>query len=367
MAKKTKEEEYDIYSLKEEKKKKNKKKSTKKIENKEESNQFSFDKEIVIGVTKVPEQRKQKKEITNKKKRKTNTQNKKSNEKNIKENNVKTKKEVQTKKKNTNKQRKVKKNIVLSPEEQENRSRKNKTRNRIIKYVILIILFIIVILVTMFSPLFNIKNIVVNGNEKVTQNEIISLSQIQIAQNTFKLNKNKIKEQIKQNAYINKVNINRKLPSTIEIVVEERKTAYLLEYAGSYVYVDKNGYILEISTEKLNLPILQGAETSSEEFTIGKRLCKNDLEKFSTVWKIVELAETNNLLNMITRIDIENKENYKLIFETKEKVAYIGNESDLNTKILTIISILEKEEGKAGEIFVNMDLNKEYPIFRQRV
>ena len=29
--------------------------------------------------------------------------------------------------------------------------------------------------------------------------------------------------------------------------------------------------------------------------------------------------------------------------------------------------VLEENESKAGEIFVNMDLNKENPIFRERV
>ena len=219
----------------------------------------------------------------------------------------------------------------------------------------------------MLSPLFNIKIIEVQGNEKITQKEIISLSQLQIEENTFKINKNKIRKEIKQNAYIDEVTITRKLPSAVIIKVEERKIAYLLEYAGSYVYLDKNGYILEINAEKLELPILQGASTLTENFIVGKRLANEDLEKLSTIQKIMELAKISEIDNLITRIDIENKENFKLIFESKEKVAYLGDNSNLNTKILTIKSILEKEEGKAGEIFVDMDLNKEYPVFRERV
>ena len=273
-------------------------------------------------------------------------------------------KKKQTKKTSSKNDKKIKNKKVINKEEKE--IDKKKTMN-IIKYGMLGFLFIIVILTTMFSPLFNIKKIEVQGNEKITEKEIISLSQLQIEENTFKINKNKIRKEIKQNAYINEVTISRKLPSSVIIKVEERKIAYLLEYAGSYVYLDKNGYILEINSEKLELPIIQGASTLTENFIVGKRLVTEDLEKLATVQKIMELARISEIDSLITRIDIENKENLKLIFESKEKVAYIGDNSNLNTKILTIKSILEKEEGKAGEIFVNIDLNKEYPVFRERV
>ena len=131
--------------------------------------------------------------------------------------------------------------------------------------------------------------------------------------------------------------------------------------------MDKQGYLLEITQEKLELPILQGAMTKSEDFVVGNRLCLEDLETLSSIAKIMEIAEINEIAEFITGIDIADKSNIKLIFGKQEKTAYLGDNSNLNTKILTIKSVLEKEDGKAGEIFVNIDLNKEYPIFRERV
>ena len=110
--------------------------------------------------------------------------------------------------------------------------------------------------------------------------------------------------------------------------------------------------MLEINNEKLELPILQGASTETSDFAVGNRLCVEDLEKLSS---------------LITRINIENKQNIKLIFETKDKIAYLGDSTNLINKIPLVKKILEENESKAGEIFVNMDLNKENPIFRERV
>ena len=303
---------------------------------------FSFDDEMVIGVNK-------KREENTPKKKKNNTKN------NSKKN---------KKKKNNKKAKNKKTKRMLTDEEIEIQRIKRMKKLKIAKYLMLIALFITLIVVTMFSPLFNIKSIVVTGNNKITQNEIISLSQVQLEENTYKINKYKVKQRIKENAYIEDVTIKRKLPSELQISIVERQVAFMIEYGASFVYIDNQGYILEISENKLELPILQGIQTESAQFEAGKRLENEDLQKMNTVLKIMEIAKNNDISNIITRIDIEDEENYKIIFETKEKTAYLGDNSNLNTKILTIKAILEKNEGIAGEIFVNMDLNTNYPIFR---
>lgn len=345
MAKRMKEEAKKISN----KKKNRESKKKGKIENKPEDDKFCFDNEIIIGVTRKQEPAKNKKEKKKVEKAK----------------NKGTTKRKQVKKANKKSIAKNTKNIA--PEQQEKIMQKRKKKQKAIKWILILALLIVAILCAMFSPLFNIKKIEVQGNEIISKNEIISLSQIQLEENTFKLNKSQIKKQIKENAYIQSVIIVRKLPSEIVIKVEERKPAYLLEYAGSYIVIDKQGYMLEIKNEKMNLPVIQGAVTSTEEFKVGNRLCTEDLEKLAEILRIVEIAQVNDIYTIITGIDIENAENIKLIFESEDKVAYLGDSSNMNTKILMIKSIIEKEKGNPGEIFLNFDLNKKNPIFRERV
>ena len=345
MAKRMKEEAKKISN----KKKNRESKKKGKIENKPEDDKFCFDNEIIIGVTRKQEPAKNKKEKKKVEKAK----------------NKGTTKRKQVKK--ANKKSIVKNTKNIHPEQQEKIMQKRKKKQKAIKWILILALLIVAILCAMFSPLFNIKKIEVQGNEIISKNEIISLSQIQLEENTFKLNKSQIKKQIKENAYIQSVIIVRNLPSEIVIKVEERKPAYLLEYAGSYIVIDKQGYMLEIKNEKMNLPVIQGAVTSTEEFKVGNRLCTEDLEKLAEILRIVEIAQVNDIYTIITGIDIENAENIKLIFESEDKVAYLGDSSNMNTKILMIKSIIEKEKGNPGEIFLNFDLNKKNPIFRERV
>ena len=53
--------------------------------------------------------------------------------------------------------------------------------------------------------------------------------------------------------------------------------------------------------------------------------------------------------------------------EGEQKYVYLGDKTSLDTKMLYVKVILEKEKEHAGEIFVNMDLNQKNPFFREKV
>ena len=249
-----------------------------------------------------------------------------------------------------------------------NKKKKVTTKNKKItkKSIILFctILVIIAVLLILNSPLFNVKNIVVEGNATNSSEKIVSLSGLQTYTNIFKFNENDVIEKIKENAYIENVKIEKKLPSTVKIIVEERTPKYMLQFADSYVYINNQGYMLEISNEKLNIPILIGFTTDLSNIKAGNRITIDDLKKMDMVIKIYEAAKSNGLADLVTKIDISNDKNYTIILETEGKKVYLGDCSNLNTRILYLNSILEASKGKSGEIFLNMDLNEQNPYFR---
>ena len=178
-----------------------------------------------------------------------------------------------------------------------------------------------------------------------------------------------IKDAIKQNAYIDNVEISRKLPDSIEIKVEERTATYMLTLGNAYVYINNQGYILEITSKKLEVPVLIGYNTPAEEIVEGSRLNETDLEKLNDVLKIMEATSSgdNNLSELITQIDISDKNNYILDLSSEKKKIYLGNVSDLSTKVLWINKILKDEEKNEGTIYLNVNLNVEEPYFREKV
>ena len=336
---------------------KNKAKSKKKnigadVKSAQENNKFNFDNEIVIGVTKIPDEKD--KNRTNEKAKK-----KRGDSKANKKNNTKTKQKLNNSKYKSNKNIKDTKENLKS-------SKRNRIIKGIIKWTILCVALIASFIYFMMSPLFNLAEIQVSNNEKVSTDTIISLSNLTMGENIYKTSINKIKTNIKQNAYIESVEVKRKLPNKILVNVKERKTTYNLEYANSFIYINNQGYILDILENKLEVPIIEGYTTSGENIIVGNRLNDEDLEKLGTVLKIMESAIVNDIGNLITRINISDKQNYSIVLEGEKKTVYIGDASNLSTRMLYVKAILAEERGIEGEIFANGDLNKSNVYFRRK-
>lgn len=327
---------------------------------------FNFDNEIIIGVTKLPEKNaktKSKKALKNnnrkinKNKELSNTY---QNDKRL------TKKEIKELKKKRKKQEENNKRNLKNNDNIEGQKNNKKSRiiKKVIKWFFLLSALIAAFIFFMMSPLFNLVQVQVVNNEKINTETIISLSKLTMGDNIYKTSSKQIEKNIKQNAYIESADIKRQLPNKILIKVKERKTTYMLEYASSFVYINNQGYILEISEEKLELPIITGYTTKQEEIKVGSRLNNDDLEKLSTVLKIVESANANGISNLITKINIQNKQNYILALENEKKTVYIGDATNLSNRMLYLKAVLEEEKGVEGEVFINGDLNKQDVYFR---
>lgn len=330
-------------------------KKNKEIEN-QDDDKFNFDNEIVIGVNLIPEKKKENREP----KATSSTNNKAKNSKKKKKNSKK-KKENEQKNSNNNRKEKKKK---LSAKEQK-RLKTIKIVQAIIKWIILISLLIGSIIFVMMSPIFNIVNINVSGNSKITKEEIINLSKINIGDNIYKMNLTNSKKNIKSNSYIESVEIKRKIPNVIDITVKERTPKYMLQYGNQMVYINSQGYILEISDEILKLPILIGYKTENDKIVPGSRLVEEDLNKLEKVIRLMDSANSNGISDLITKINIENKEDYVIILETKGITVYLGDmEKEINEKMRYLKEILNLENGSEGELFLE-DMSRKY--FREKV
>lgn len=249
----------------------------------------------------------------------------------------------------------------------EKRKKGKKKKNKLlIKFIFKIICFfgIIIGLVAFFmtSPSFEITEIEVINNEKISEDTYISLSGIKYGENIYRINKKIIIDKIKENSYVEDVKIKRELPSKIKIEVKERKATFLIKLGSSYMYIDNQGYMLEVSKDKLEVPILSGIVTNDEDIKVSNRLCEEDLEKLNKVLEIYQAASSTNIAQIISEIDITNKSNYKLVLESEKKNVYLGEADDLVNKFKWIKSTVENEKGKAGDVYADRDLNS-YPVY----
>lgn len=314
------------------------------------NNKFNFDDEYIIGVstTASPSKTKSyKKKVTKKSKSKVKKTDK----------TLKNSKKVQAKK------------VANRPKMHEKR---RLAWDRIVKVVLVICLFVGAGAFLCLSPTFNVNEIIVENNNLIPADTIRSLSRIELYKNIFKVDRSDTVEYVQENPYINSVKVKRVLPNKVKIIVEERTEKYLLEFAeGKYAILDGQGYILGVASEPKELPIITGAKTNIDEILKNKgnknRLCEKDLNMLETVANIIQTTQNYEVYLFITKIDISDEDNIKLILTGEGKIVHLGNCTDLSTRILFMQEIIKSQKGKSGEMFINGDLTEKKVFFRENV
>ena len=269
---------------------------------------------------------------------------------------------------NRNNMEKEQKRIKELDKQAEKRNKRNKKVKNILKIILLLGVIIGGTVFSMTSPIFNIKEIQVTNNNITPSDTIISLSELKLDENIFKFNKYNVKNKIKENAYIEDVKIHRKIPNVVQIEITQRQPKYSIDFMGKYAYINSQGYILEVADTNDGLPIIQGIATNEEEIVPNSRLNEDDLTSLENIIKIMDIAKENNLATKVTSIDITNKNQYSIYIQEEKKRIHLGENTNLGNKMLYAISIMEKEKGIEGDIYVNGDLNNKFqPYFREKV
>lgn len=267
---------------------------------------------------------------------------------------------------NNQKKEEIKKKVISKQEKI--KAKKRKRIKRIIKWTTLLLIIGGGTAFALTSPIFNIQEIQVTQNNRVSAETITSLSGLNSDMNIFRFFSSNIEKQIKENPYVEDVKIKRILPNKIQIEVTERIPKFCVQVLNSLAYINSQGYILEIAQNELALPIITGIQTVEENIKEGYRLEEEDLIRLGDVLKIMGAAKENELHTKVTSIDITKKNDYKITMQEEKKTIYLGDTSNLSAKMINIQGILNDNQGIEGDIYVNGDFNKKFrPYFRERI
>lgn len=247
----------------------------------------------------------------------------------------------------------------------EQEKRRRKTRRIIIFIIIFIAIIVAISAYLLTSPEFQIQDIEIEGNERLTQEEIYEQSGIKLGDNIFKTLEIVARVKLKQNGYIETVNVQKIYPNKIKITITERTEAYqILTETGEYIYIDEQGYIMNHSVDKLEgYAVITGMKVSTEN--LGHRLEEKDLEKMENILHIKDEANKLGIGEQIQQIDTIDE--YVLHLNEDALIINLGNATSLNDRMTYVNAILKKEEGAQGTIYVNGNINEGFaPYFSPR-
>ena len=203
--------------------------------------------------------------------------------------------------------------------------RKHKKRNYPLRIGIASALILAAILCAHLSY-FDVDGIAVIGNEDITDEEIIKLSGIETGSSVFDVHPLLVQHKIKKNLYVEKVNVNRKLPDKVEIIIEERNLLVQFKKDDKYVVTDGEGMVIDISEEAHKATLIEGVTVTDAEKKEIIRVKENGV-----------LEKSLELINLMDENDLYFK---KIVFEKGKVHAYVYDKLKCTGKYNNLISAI---------------------------
>ncbi len=195
----------------------------------------------------------------------------------------------------------------------EKRKLRRKIKMRISSFLFILMFIFWGMYYLLQSDLMNLKNIVLEGNSYVDENEIIDISSLVINRNIFKYNLKEIKKNIKSHPYVKEVEIRRKLPNTIIIQIKEREEYAIILYMGSYIYIDEENIVLRASDSYIADDNILITGIDFKSFKIGEKIEAINNDDLDLVMDLLKVANTTMIYDMISEINIGEKNNVRII------------------------------------------------------
>ncbi len=235
------------------------------------------------------------------------------------------------------------------------------TQRKKFMLAVLIVLFFLLVIAALISPVFGIEEIQIVGNSQLSNEEIFKLGEIDgVGRNIFTYPSSAVVSRLKSSNYIKSAKISKRLPSTLLITIEERRVRSYVPYMGSYLYIDIDGRVIDIQKETdASHPVVLGLKFDS--FTLGEILSVTNGYSLDYVVQISKLIDAYDLNDVVVKLDVSNPDDIHLYIDKIDVV--FGSIDDAHTKIATLNEILKQlDSSEAGTLDISDTSNN--PSFK---
>lgn len=217
---------------------------------------------------------------------------------------------------------------------------------------VLIFLIIIAVLLGGFYYVistYSIKTVYVEGNVHYTEEEIKEMVlDGPLSNNSLYLSvkfRNKGMENI---PFVDVMNVTVLEPDTIKITVYEKALAGYIEYLDTYMYFDRDGYVVETSNIRtVGIPQITGL--NFDYMVLGEKLPVADDGVFEGIMQITNLLDRFDLI--VDKIYFQSDMDIVLYFGGIRVI--LGDDSNLEEKIMILPTFLKDLEGQKGTLYMS--------------
>lgn len=256
--------------------------------------------------------------------------------------------------------------------------KRKRNRGRLAAFFKLLCIVAVVVAVTMGATVFfQIENIVVQGNGRYSQQEIIDASGLQIGDNLFHISTYQIEQQIcQQLPYVGEVKIQRGLPNTVTLSVEEWQAVARVEVYSQQTetadeetqdeeaqeesetqifaqtdqpwLISATGKILEAGTGSLETMSVRGLTILAPQIGFDMAVPQEQRQRRDTLLELLDIMAEQGILNQVSEIDLTNQLWIGLVYRENFQVRLPQGE-DYGRSIKLMMAAVEDTVQTRGE------------------
>lgn len=204
-----------------------------------------------------------------------------------------------------------------------------------------------------------VSNIVIDGDEVYTDNEILSAAQLGEGVNMLTVREKTVNENVvKALPFISAIGVDYELPDTLRLNIISTTERFIIKNGGKYICVDKTGKVVSEKKKKLSEGqyLVQGM--SEQTYTVGEMFVPSEenAQKYDIARKVALAADGNEIINCGT-INVKDTDDITLTYKSRLRV-YLGSEDNLSSKmtIAEKVMIDNQAQNKTGYINAKYDI-----------
>lgn len=225
-----------------------------------------------------------------------------------------------------------------------------RRRPKLWPWLLFLGIFILLVgVLLLYIPVFTLQEIRVVGNEKLTKDDLICLSSLEMGTNLLHIKTQQLKEWIKVSPWVKEVSVRKIFPDKLSLEIRERTPYFLLPYYTSFLFVAEDGTILGPAPgdlREVTLPILTGIKIEDPALPGQSLYCQG--------WdSLIDVLESIPSDFPLVIVEVNLSGDKELVLYTSEGIQILlGQAVDVSRKLALIEGVCREVNGPLQTINV---------------
>ena len=221
-------------------------------------------------------------------------------------------------------------------------------------FLLVAIVVMVLALYVLAGNVFIVREIVVEGNQNLSDADVIRMSGLSIGDSIFRVDAQNAMHNLASYGQAKALGVSTQLPDTVVISVEERTPGAYVDCYGVVLVLDDEGVMMERVNALPGDSLVYVTGVKPTRYSVGSAIAtdvKGQVEAMSAALTAIRQA---GAVSMVSELNVENPDNMYLIARSG-MVVVLGNSENLDNKLVlasAAISDLQARGVTQGQINV---------------